>query len=167
MRVTSAKGSDHRSYLLWRKGLSGLSLYLQSSENGYVMRKRKCGLLMHTSTPTDLLSLQFSFLTQSFYLFFLSPCFLFSILSYFLLSFLSSTVHGYPILYRLSLWDLPILSLNHFQLLVGISPRLPIHLLVVQPLLLPRVCWLHHSLFLNKITCLVSYLSLFLFYLNR
>ena len=33
-----------------------------------------------------------------------------------------------------------------------------------QPLSLLRVCWLHHSPFLDKITCLVSYLSLFLFF---
>ena len=64
------------------------------------------------------------------------------------------------------MWDLPLLSLNHFWLLVGISPGLPTHLLVVQPLPLPRVCWLHHSPFPNKITCLVSYLSSFLFHPN-
>ena len=56
---------------------------------------------------------------------------------------------------------------NCFWLLVGISPGLPTNLLVVQSLPLPRVCWLHHSPFPNKITCLVSYLSLFLFHLNR
>ena len=76
------------------------------------------------------------------------------------------TVHGYPLLYYLPLWDLPLLSLNHFWLLVGFFPRLPTNLLVVQPLPLSRVCWLYHSPFLNKITCLVSYLSLFLFNLN-
>ena len=91
-------------------------------------------------------------------------------------SFLSSTfcflaspftIHGYPLLYHLPFWNLPLLSLNHFWLFVGISPGLPTNLPAVQPLPLPRVCWLHHSPFPNKITCLISYLSLFLFHLNR
>ena len=47
--VTSTKGSCHSSYSLWRKGLSGLSFYLQSSESGYVKGQRKYGLLMHAS----------------------------------------------------------------------------------------------------------------------
>ena len=113
------------------------------------------------------------FLTFSL-VFFLLNISIFLCLSMF--SFLSSTfcflaspftVHGYPLLYYLSLWNLPILSLNRFWLLVGISPGLPTNLPVVQSLPLPRVCWLHHSPFPNKITCLVSYLSLFLFHLNR
>ena len=76
------------------------------------------------------------------------------------------TIHGYPLLYCLPLWNLPLLSLNHFWLLVGISLGLPTKLLVVEPLPLSRVCWLHHSPFLKKITCRVSYLSPFLFNLN-
>ena len=44
-----------------------------------------------------------------------SSCFLFSILSYFLLFFPPPfTIHGYPILYHLQLWDLPLLSPQPF-----------------------------------------------------
>ena len=60
MRITSAKGFCHRSYSLWRNGLSGLNFDLQSSESGSVKNERKCGLLMHAS------------FTQSFNLFCLS-----------------------------------------------------------------------------------------------
>ena len=115
----------------------------------------------------------FLFLPLSLFIFSFSYlCFFLSILSYLssLLCFFSSpppsSVHGYPLLYHLPLWNLPLLSLNRFWLLVGISPELLINLLVVQPLPLSKVCWLHHSPFLNKITFLISYLSPFLFYLN-
>ena len=49
-------------------------------------------------------------------LFFLTSCFLPS-------PFFS--VHGYPFLHRLPSWNLPLLSLNHFWLLMGISLGLP------------------------------------------
>ena len=78
------RGFYHKSYSFQRNGLCGLSFYLQPSESGYLKRERKGGLSMHASIPTTLLSLQFSF-TQSFYLFFLSSCFLLPILSYLLL----------------------------------------------------------------------------------
>ena len=108
----------------------------------------------------------FMFFFLSFFLIFYLSVFSFpSILSFLPLAFFFFfTVHGYPFLYYLPLWDLPLLSLNCFWLLVGISPVLPTNLAAVQPLPLPRECWLHHSPFPNKITCLVSYLSLFLFY---
>ena len=56
------KGSRHRSYTLWRKGLNGLSFNSQSLESGFAKRERKGGLLMHVSIPTILLSLS-SFLS--------------------------------------------------------------------------------------------------------
>ena len=82
MRVTLKKGSYHRSYSLQRKGLSGLSFDLQSSESGYVKRERKGGLVMHASIPIAL----FSFFHLVSFIFFFSQCFLFSILSSLLLS---------------------------------------------------------------------------------
>ena len=108
----------------------------------------------------------FCFSFNLFFLIFYLLVFSFpSILSFLPLAFFFFfTVHGYPLLYYLPLWDLPLLSLNYFWLLVGISPVLPTNLAVVQPLPLPKECWLHHSPFPDKITCLVSYLSLFLFY---
>ena len=168
MRVTLAKGFFLRSYSLWRKGLSGLSLNLQSLKDGYVVREKKCGLLMHASIPAVLLFLWFFFSHLVFLIFLSFFCIFSSLLSYILLSCLPPFLlfMATPFLYHLSLWDLPFLSLKPFLASCGISLRLPAHLLVIQPLPLPRVCWLHHSPFPDKITCLVSYLSLFWFYLN-
>ena len=153
--------------MLWRKGLRGLSFDSQSSENGFVKREGKSGLLMHVSLPTALFSLSV-FLLIFFSIFYLSVFSFPSILSFLPLAFFFFfTVHGYPLFYYQPLWDLPLLSLNYFWLLVGISPVLPTNLAAVQPLPLPKECWLHHSPFPDKITCLVSYLSLFLFYPYR
>ena len=44
---------------------------------------------------------------------------------------------------------------------MGIPPRLHTSLSAAQPLSMFRMYWLHHSPFLDKITCLVYYLSLF------
>ena len=104
--------------------------------------------------------LLFSFFFHFFFHVFL--CFL--LFLFYLLRSSPFTVYGYPFLYHLPLWDLPLLSLNRFWLLMGIPLRLPTSLPAVQPLPLPKVCWLHHSPFSDKITCLVSYLSLFFFY---
>ena len=100
--------------------------------------------------------------------FFVCTFFLFSLFFLFFLStspsFRSSplfTIHSYPFLYHLPWWDLPFLLLNYFWLLISVLPGLSIGLSTAQPLSLLRVCWLHHSLFPNKIACLVSYLSLF------
>ena len=91
----------------------------------------------------------FSFFSFLFYLFF----FLF-LLSPF-------TVHNYCFLYYLPWWDLPFLPINCIWLLMGVLPRLPIGLPAAQPLPLLWMYWLHHSPFLDKIACFVSYLSLF------
>ena len=79
------KGSCHRSYTLWRKGINGLSFDSQSLESGFVKRERKGCLLMHASIPTiHFLSLVFfpvflsflscffmySFVVYSFFFFF-------------------------------------------------------------------------------------------------
>ena len=86
----------------------------------------------------------------------------FFVLPLLLLSFPSPfTVHNYFFLYYLPWWNLPFLPLNYFWLLIGVLTRLPIGLSVAQPLPLVWMCWLHHSLFPNKIACLVSYFSLF------
>ena len=60
------KGSCHRSYTLWRKGLNGLSFDSQSLERGSIKRERKDGLLMLVSIPIFTFFLWFSF--QSFFL---------------------------------------------------------------------------------------------------
>ena len=143
-----------------------MSFNSQSSESGSFKRERKGCLLMYASISTALLSLQFSF-DLPFFSFCLSEFSFPSILPFLSLPFFLPplfTVHGYLFLYHLPLWDLPLLSLNRFWLLMGISLGLPTILLAVQPLPLPRVCWLHHSPFLDKVSCLVSYLFLFLFY---
>ena len=161
-RVTSREGSCHGSYTFWRNGLNGLSFYSQPSDSGFVKSERKCGLLMYASISTvyflscflsnlSLFSLVFPVYSSVFYSFFSTSC-LFLYYSW------------PPLIYRLPLWDLPLLSLNRFWLLIGIPPGLPTNLSAIQPLPLPKVCWLHHSPFPDKITCLVSYLSLFLFY---
>ena len=90
--------------------------------------------------------------------------FFFFILSFYLSfhPFSLSTVHSYLFLYHLLLWDLPFLPLSCFWFLMGVLLGLPTGLPAAQPLPLLKVCWLHHSLFLDKIACLVSYLSPFL-----
>ena len=64
---------------------------------------------------------------------FLSLCVFSLLYSFLLLAFLASpfTVYDYALLYRLTLWDLPFLSINRFWPLVSISLGLPTHLLVV------------------------------------
>ena len=99
-----------------------------------------------------------------FFLIFLSFLLFFRVFSFFLfLVFLIFIVHGYPFLYCLPLWDLPLLSFNCFWLLMGILHGLLISLPAIQPLPLPKVCWLHHSPFSDKITCsfLISFCSCF------
>ena len=80
------KGSCHRSYTFWRKGLNGLNFDSQSSESGCAKRERKDSLLIDASILTvHFLSLWFS--SQSFFLFSLVfPCvpFLFPLLSFLL-----------------------------------------------------------------------------------
>ena len=81
------KGSCHRSYTLWRKGINGLSLNSQSLENGSIQRERKCGLLMHASIPIiHFLSLVFF----PVFLSFLSSFFVYSFVLFFHLLFLFS-----------------------------------------------------------------------------
>ena len=96
--------------------------------------------------------------------------FLYFLLSSFLhLAFLPPPlfiVHGYPLFVPFVIVGFTPFVPQPFLASCGISLRLPTHLLVIQPLPLPKVCWLHHSPFPDKITCLVSYFSLFWFYLN-
>ena len=119
---------------------------------------------MHASIPTVY------FLSLVFFPIFLSFLFGFFVYSFIFYSFFfyflrpPFTIHGYPFLYHLPLWDLPFLSLNRFWLLMGIPLGLLTSLPVAQLVPLLKVCWLYHSPFLDKITCLISYLSLFLFY---
>ena len=116
---------------------------------------------MHASIPTTYISLVF-------YMFFL---FLYSFFSFFLplLPFVLPLfiVKSYPFLYHLPLWDLSFFPFNYFYLLMGVLPRLSIGLLAAQPLPLLKMCWLHHSPFLDKIACLIFYLSLFSLHLSR
>ena len=116
---------------------------------------------MHASIPTIYISLVF-------YMFFL---FLYSFFSFFLplLPFVLPLfiVKSYPFLYHLPLWDLLFLPFNYFYLLMGVLPRLSTGLLAAQPLPLLKMCWLHHSPFLDKITCLIFYLSLFSLHSSR
>ena len=70
-------------------------------------------------------------------------------------------VHSYCFLYYLPQRNLPFLLLNYFWLLMGVLPRLPTGLSATQSQPLLWMCWLHHSPFPNKISCLVSYFSLF------
>jgi len=131
------KGSYRRSYTLWKNGLNSLSFDSQSSESGSVEREKKGGLLIHAFIPT----IHFpSLVFFSVFLSFLSNFFMYAFVFYFLLSFYlpsvlffasSLTVHGYPLIYRLPLCDLPLLSLNHFWLLMGIPPGLPTRLSIV------------------------------------
>ena len=91
----------------------------------------------------------FSFLSfLSFYLSFLS----------FLLPF---TVHRYPFFRLSAMVGFTIFAYQLFWLLMGVLLGLSTNLPATQPLPLLKVCWLHHSPFSDKITCLVSYLSLF------
>ena len=120
---------------------------------------------MHASIPTVyFLSLVFF----PIFLSFLSGFFVYSFIFYsFFFYFLrpSFTVHGYPFLCHLPLWDLPFFVPQPFLAPYWYPFRTthePAGCLTV-PLL--RVCWLYHSPFSDKITCLISYLSLFLFYL--
>jgi len=69
------------------------------------------------------LSLAFFPIFLSFLWFFhVFLCLLFLIFYHFRRPF---TVHGYPFLYHLPLWDLPFLSFNRFGLLMSIPPGLP------------------------------------------
>ena len=128
------KGFCYRSYSFKREGLNGLNFDLQLSESGNVERERKrwsidaCLYFYHIT-----FSLVFFFYHLVF-LSFLFPLYSFLPLLLALLFFFPPpppTIHGYPLLYCLPLWNLPLLSLNHFWLLVGISLGLPTNLLVV------------------------------------
>ena len=117
------------------------------------------GLLVHAFIHTTFITLVF--FVRSFF---------FSILSFclFFLFFLSTSPSFSLFLCPPSLFPATLfytiyhceiyhfLPLNCFWLLMGVLPRLPIGL----PTLL-EMCWLHHSPFLDKIACLVSYLSPF------
>ena len=139
-----------------------MSFNSQPSENGFVKRERKCGLLMHTSIFT--VYFLSCFLSNISLFSFLFPMYSFVFYSFLSASCLLLYYSWLPFIYYLSLWDLPLLSLNRFWLLMAIPLGLPTNLPVVQPLPLLGMCWLHHSPFPNKITCLASYPSLFLFY---
>ena len=75
--------------------------------------------------------------------------------SFRILLLLPLTIHSYPFIYHLPCWDFPFLLLYCFWLLIGVLPGLPTSLPATQPLPLLRVCWLHHSPFLDKIACFV------------
>ena len=116
--------------------------------------------------PSNLSSLSFVFLCVFlcflfFVFYFLCFSLLFLFIFYLLFIYYCSWL---SLIYRLPLWGLPLLYLNCFLFLMGIPLGLPTNLLAVQPLPLLKVCWLHHFPFPDKITCLVPYLSLFLFY---
>ena len=119
------KGSCHKSFTLWRKGLNGLSFDSQSLESGSVKRERKCSLLMHVSIPTVyFLSTWFSFQ----YFFFLSD---FSVYSPIFYSFFSTTsiisllfmTTPFYTIYHCGIY--PFFSLNCFWLLLGTPQGLP------------------------------------------
>ena len=75
--------------------------------------------------------------------------------SFHFLLLLPLTIYSYPFIYHLPCWDFPFLLLYCFWLLIGVLPGLPTSLPATQPLPLLRVCWLHHSPFLEKIACFV------------
>ena len=103
---------------------------------------------MHASIPTTHVSLIFSI-------------FLFCSTSSYFVPSVPLYCPQLPLLYYLPWWDLPFLPLNCFWLLIGVLSRLPTGLSAAQPLPLLWMCWLHHSLFPDKISCFVSYFSLF------
>ena len=145
----------HRSYTLWTKGLNGWSFNLQSLREWVCQEGEK--KVVYWCIPLFLPLMPLWFLYILFF-------FLFSFLFYlFFFAFPPSsfTIHSYHFLYYLPQWDLPFLPLNCFWLLMGVFPRLPTSLSATQPLPLLWMCWLYHSPFLDKIACLVSYLSLF------
>ena len=122
---------------------------------------------MHASIPTvHFLSLWFSI--QSFFLFFLvfffQVFFLFPILSF--LPLFSSPYHysWLPLFIPFAIVGFTLFVPQPLLAPYGYPLALHTSLPAAQPLSLLRVCWLHHSPFLDKITCLVSYLYLFLFY---
>ena len=107
-----------------------------------LLRRREVGsLLMHASIPIlhvsfflwdfCIFSFFFSFFTLLSFLSYY-PCFLPLFFFFFFPPFF--TIHGYGLLYCLSLQDLPFLPLNRFWLIVGVLPRLPTGLLAAQPL---------------------------------
>ena len=118
-------------------------------------------LLMHASIPITraFFSGLLCFLFFSLFFFLVLPLLLFVMIMPF--SLMPPTVHSYHPLYYLPWWDLPLLPLNCFWLLVGVLPRLPTSLPITQPLLLHWMCWLHHSSFPNKngLSCLVLFSS--------
>ena len=105
---------------------------------------------MYASIPNTYVSLIFC---MFFFFFFFSLSLTSS--SFRLLLLLPLTIHSYPFIYHLPCWDFPFLLLYCFWLLIGVLPGLPTSLLATQPLPLLRVCWLHHSPFLDKIACFV------------
>ena len=80
------KGSYHKSYTLWRKGLNGLSFDSQSLECGSIKRERKDGLLMLVSIPIFTFFLLSQFSMYSFFVF----------LFFFYLPQLLLVPYGYP-----------------------------------------------------------------------
>ena len=128
---------------------------------GLLRERGKCGLLMHVSIPTNCISL-FSLCVLSFFLFFLfflstSP------------SFCSSPFHcsQLPLFIPSTMVEFTIFILQLLLAPYGVLPRLPIGLPAAQRLPLLRMYWLHHSPFLEKIVCLVSYLSPFSLHSSR
>ena len=119
------EGFCHRRYAVWKKDLTGLSFDSQSLREWVCQEREK-----KWSIDACLYSYSYFFLPLVFL------CVL-SFSLFFLFSFSTSpsvlsTVHSYPFLYHLLLWDLPFLPLNCFWLLMGILPRLPTSLLAAQ-----------------------------------
>ena len=110
-----------------KKGSRWLKLEFLTYQRVGLLRGREVGnLLMHASIPsTHISSLSLGFLYFSlfffvysvFFTFFLSFCFLFSVVPFF-------TNHNYSILYYLPWQNLPFLPFNHFWLILGVLLRL-------------------------------------------
>ena len=93
-----------------------------------------------------------------FFFFFFWYSFIFYFLCFSLLFFLLFIFFYYcswlSLIYRLPLWDLPLLHLNRFWFLTGIPLGLPTNLLAVQPLPLLKVCFFTTLHFQTKLLVL-------------
>ena len=121
----------------------------------------KCGLLMHASIPTTCIPLVFLCVLFFFFSFFFSFLSFLSFYLSFLPFLLPFTVHSYPFFRLSAMVGFTIFAYQLFWLLMGVFLGLSTNLPATQPLPLLKVCWLHHSPFSDKITCLVSYLPPF------
>ena len=154
------EGFCHRRYALWKKDLTVLSFDSQSLREWVCQEREKKWSIDACLCSYNLFSFFFFLVcVLSFSLFFLP--FLSTSPSFSLFPYPPFIIDSYPFLYHLTLWDLPFLSLNYFWLLIDVLLGLPTSLPAVQPLPLLKMCWLHHSSFLDKIACLVSYISSF------